>query len=465
MENMSQEPAGRREPPHNLEAERALLGSLLLDPERVVEAAEIVRADDFFDKRLGTVYGALVRLAEKGMPVELVTLGEALRAEGRFEELGGRAFLVDLAQSVTSSAHFTHHARIVSETSILRSLIREASEILGRAFDTRPDGEAVHELLDECEQKMFHLARAQRGDGVQELSGILTEAFQRIDARSHRQGLTGLTTGFHDLDEKLSGLNAGDFVVVAARPSMGKTAFALNVMERAASSIPEWLDRKPSVLLFSLEMGRLSVVERMLCTRARVEGHRLRTGRLTGEEHSDLAAAADELRDMTFFIDDSPHVTAMSLRSRARRIMARHGLDLIVVDYLQLLSYPGAESRQQEISSISRMLKGIARELNIPVVALAQLSRQVESRDPPRPQLADLRESGSIEQDADVVMLLYRPEYYEKYRTDENRGLAEVFVAKHRNGPTGIVRLQFFPDTMRFENRELGVAESIAPLD
>jgi len=243
---------------------------------------------------------------------------------------------------------------------------------------------------------------------------------------------------------------------------MGKTAFALNLVENAAMSQPEWLDRTPSVLMFSLEMGRQQLVSRMLCTRARVDAHRLRSGRIPHEDRAELAAAADELSRAKIFIDDTSGISMMSLRSRARRIMARHGLDMIVVDYLQLLTFPRSESRQQEISNISRSLKGLARELEIPVVALAQLSRQVELRDPPRPQLADLRESGSIEQDADVVLMLYRPEYYAKYRDEENLGLAEVICAKQRNGPTGTARLQFFDSTMRFENRAPTATEPIS---
>ena len=251
-------------------------------------------------------------------------------------------------------------------------------------------------------------------------------------------------------------------MILAARPSMGKTAFALNLVENAAMSQPEWLDRTPSVLLFSLEMGRQQLVSRMLCTRARVDAHRLRSGRVPAEDRAELAAAADELSRARIFIDDTSGLSMMSMRSRARRIQAKHGLDLLVVDYLQLLTFPRSESRQQEISNISRSLKGLARELEIPVVALAQLSRQVELRDPPRPQLADLRESGSIEQDADVVMMLYRPEYYAKYRDEENIGLAEVIIAKQRNGPTGTARLQFFDSTMRFENRAPTATEPIS---
>ena len=362
---------------------------------------------------------------------------------------------------VTSSAHAAYHANLVADSATLRQVIHESTEIIGQAYDTRPQGEAVRALLDECEQRMFRIGHREQGRGPEPISAAIAETFRRIDAVSHREGLTGLTTGFVDLDHLLCGLNAGDLIVLASRPSMGKTAFALNMVEHTSLARPEWLERTPTVLLFSLEMGRQQIVSRMLCSRARVDAHRLRSGRLPREDRAELTSAADELSRARVFIDDSSNLTAMSIRSRARRLKAKHGLDLIVVDYLQLVAFPRAENRQQEISNISRAMKGIARELEVPVVALAQLSRQVELRDPPRPQLVDLRESGSIEQDADVVLLLYRPEYYVKYRDEETRGLAEMICAKQRNGPTGSIRLQFFDSTMRFENRAPTATEAI----
>ncbi len=447
--------------PQSEEAERALLGALLLDGERIPDAAELLRPGDFHDRRHQILFEVLVALADRSAPVDFITVGEALRAAGRFEEVGGAPFLIDLAGSVTTAAHATYHANLVADTGTLRDLIREATDIVTRAYETRPDGDEVKALLDDSEQRMFRLSRRDERSGAEPIGTAIAEAFRRIDAASHREGLTGLTSGFIDLDQILCGLNAGDLLVVAARPSMGKTAFALNMIEHAALSRPSWLDRPPVVLLFSLEMGRQQVVSRMLCSRARVDAHRLRSGRIPSEDRAELTTAADELSRAKIFIDDTSNLTMMSLRGRARRLKAKHGLDLIVLDYLQLITFPGSESRQQEISNISRSLKGLARELEVPVVALAQLSRQVELRDPPRPQLADLRESGSIEQDADVVMLLYRPEYYPKYRDEETRGLAEVIVAKQRNGPTGKVNLQFFDSTTRFENRAPTVTEAL----
>ena len=453
--------AGGRVPPKSEEAERALLGALLLDPERFSDVADSLEADDFSDKRHREIYDVIAVLADRGVPIDFVSVGEALKARDAFESCGGAEYLIELASQVTTSAHVHHHARLIADTSTLRRLIRTSTEIVTEAYETRPDGEAVTQLLDSTEQKIFQLAHREERAGVEPIGNAITETFKRIDAASHRQGLTGVPTGFLDLDQMLCGLNGGDLVIIAARPSMGKTAFALNVMENAALSHPEWMERSPSCLLFSLEMGRQQLVSRMLCSRARVEGHRLRTGRLPAEDRAELASAADELSRARIFIDDTSSLSMMSMRARCRRLKAKEGLDLVIVDYLQLLSFPRSESRQQEISNISRSLKGLARELEIPVVALAQLSRQVELRDPPRPQLADLRESGSIEQDADVVLMLYRPEYYVKYRDEENLGVAEVICAKQRNGPTGSVKLQFFSSTMRFENRAPTAAEPL----
>jgi replicative DNA helicase len=451
-----------RTPPRNEEAERALLGALLLDDERVAEVADFLAPEDFYDRRHALVFEGILRLAERNTPVNFVSLGETLRAAGTFEPVGGSAYLVQLAQEVTSSAHAIHHAHIVADTAALRGLIREASEIINMAFETRADGEAVKQALDDSEQRIFQLARREAGKGAEPIATAIKETFRRIEASSHREGLTGLTSGYLDLDQLLCGLNAGELIVLAARPSMGKTAFALNMLQHAAMSQPEWLDRKPVVMLFSLEMGRQSIVSRMLCTHARVDAHRLRSGRISSDLMHELTTAADEFSRTNIYIDDTSSLSMMALRSRARRQKAKTGLDLVVVDYLQLLTFPKSESRQQEISNISRSLKALARELEIPVVALAQLSRQVELRDPPRPQLADLRESGSIEQDADVVMLLFRPEYYPALRDEENKGVAEVIVAKQRNGPTGTVRLQFFESTMRFENRAPSATEVLS---
>lgn len=461
---MSDERTPGRRPPHNLDAERALLGAMLIDPDRITEAAEIVRPESFFDQRNATLCSVMLDLAERGMPVDPVTVAHVLRVDEKLASIGGEAFLVDLMEGVTSSAHLLFYARIVSECATLRNLIAEATSIVSSAYEARPEGDAVQLLLDESENRIFRIGRGRDSQNAESVGDVINEAWRRIEARGHREGITGIPSGFYDLDEMLCGFNAGDLVIVAARPAMGKTTFALNVIEKAALSVPGCLGRSPTILMFSLEMGRLSLIERMLCSRAQVEAFRLRAGRLSAEERQLLTTASDDLRATNILFDDSPGLNIMSLRSRARRVRARHGLDMILIDYLQLVSASKADSRQHEISIISRGLKALARELEIPVIALAQLSRQVENRDDKRPQLSDLRESGSIEQDADVVLMLFRPEYYSQYRDDEEyRGVAEVICAKHRNGPTGLVRLQFFPETMRFENRTVREAQPIAP--
>ncbi|MBK8179793.1 MAG: replicative DNA helicase [Planctomycetes bacterium] len=447
--------------PHNEDAEQSIVGALLLAPDRIPEVSEALQPEDFYSKRHRAVFESLMRLADRNADVTFVTVGEDLRAAETFQMVGGTEALIDLANRMVSAAHLAHHVRIVAELSELRRLIESSTEIIEEAYQTRPDGESVKKLLDDAEHRIFQISRARGNAGADPIREVLSETFKRIDSSSHRADVTGLNTGFYELNDKLCGLNAGDLIIIAARPSMGKTAFALNMIEHAALTRPGFLDVDPTVLLFSLEMGKHQIVSRMLCSRARVDAHKLRTGRLPAEDYTDLTVAADDLQKGKIFIDDSPNLSVMALRGRARRMKAKHGLHLIVVDYLQLMTHPKAESRQMEISAISRSLKALARELEVPVIALAQLSRAVESREPPRPMLSDLRESGSIEQDADVVMLLYRAEYYPKFATDENKGKAEVIIAKHRNGPTGTVTLNFFPQHMRFENPELSIAEPV----
>jgi replicative DNA helicase len=447
--------------PHNLEAERLLLGALLLDSERVLEVSDLVRPEDFYDRRHGLLLEAMLRLADNRVPVDPVSVGEALRAAGHFQTVGGHEYLIELPLAVATSAHVSHHARIVNETALLRRVIHEATSIVEGAFESRADGESVQRVLDEAEHRIFSLAQSRDEGGARSMEEILKEAMHRLASHT---GPTGIVSGYYDLDQKLSGLHPGALVIVAARPGMGKTAFALNLVERAALREQSALGHSARVLFFSLEMGQLDLVQRMLAMRANVESTRVREARLTLDEREALVSAADELQGAQVHIDDTPGLTVLGLRSRARRHMHKHGLDLVVVDYLQLVSHPKAESRQMEISYISRSLKGLARELKVPVVALAQLNRGLEARSGTdrRPRLSDLRESGSIEQDADVVVLLHRPEVYEAEPPDEMRGLAELIIAKHRNGPTGLVKLQFFDSTMRFENRS-PMVEPVAP--
>lgn len=460
---MEHEQGFGRVPPHNGEAEKAVLGSLLIDPRRMIDVSDVLRPEDFFDVRHGLIFEALQHLAERAEPIDFVSVGERLLAREALEKCGGRPYLLELTSVVTSSAHLVHHAQLVRQTATLRRLIQEATEIVEKAYATRPDGENVQELIDESENSIFQVSDERNSSDADPIANVLHDTMKRIESTSHRAGLVGVPSGFYDLDDKTAGWAGGQLIVLAARPAMGKTAFALNLMDHAAASNPEWMDDGPPVVLFfSLEMGKQSVVSRMLCTRARVDAHKLKTGHIPTEDYSELAQAADELSRLRIFIDDTPGMPVMSMRSRARRIKQREGgLHMIVVDYLQLMTHPKAESRQLEISAISRSLKELARELDCPVVALSQLSRAVESREDKRPQLSDLRESGSIEQDADIVMMLYRPEYY--FPSEENRGLAEVIIGKQRNGPTGTVNLQFLGSMMRFENRSPSVAEPIAP--
>lgn len=452
-----------RVPPHNHEAERAVLGSLLISPERMIDITETLRPEDFFDRRHGSIYAALLHLSERGEPIDFISVGERLLATEELERCGGRAYLVELSGAVTSSAHLKHHASLVAKTAILRRLIEQATGIIERAYQTRPEGENVIELLDESEHAIFRIADSRSSGDADPIESVLQDTMRRIDSASHRGSLIGLPSGYYDLDDMTCGFTGGQLIVIAARPSMGKTALVLNMIDHAASSSPEWMENGPPVVLFfSLEMGKESVVSRMLCTRAKVDAHKLKTGHIPSDDYAELARSADALSNLRIFIDDAPGISVMSMRSRARRLKHREkGLHLVVVDYLQLMTHPKAESRQLEISQISRSLKELSRELDVPVIALSQLSRAVESREDKRPQLSDLRESGSIEQDADIVMMLYRPEYYAP--TEENRGLAEVIVGKQRNGPTGAIKLQFIGSQMRFDNRSPSMAEAIHP--
>lgn len=452
---------GGRVTPHDLSAERSVIGAVLISPERLVEVTEVVKPEDFFDKRNRIILAAMIEIDRKGHPLDLLTLVANLRAVGVLGDVGGTAYLAQIQTAVPTSAHLKHHATIVAETSKLRSLIGASGTIIERSFETPPDPEEVQNLIDESEASIFAIAAKGEARGAAAVSSILEDVFHSIEAQATRGEFTGIPSGFYDLDEMLGGFNPGEMTVIAARPAMGKTAFVLNIMDHAATQRAEALGYAPSVLFFSLEMGRQSIVQRMLVARAGIEAHRIRQGRLHDREFQDLVEAAGVLRDARLFIDDTPGISIMALRSRARRVKAEHGLDMIVIDYLQLLSAK-AESRQQEISIISRSLKELSRELEVPLITLAQLSRSVESREEKRPQLSDLRESGSIEQDADVVLMLYRAEYY--FPIDENKGKAEALVVKHRNGSTGTVELQFEGAKLRFSNREPSMSEPITGL-
>ncbi|MBQ7480113.1 MAG: replicative DNA helicase [Selenomonadaceae bacterium] len=433
-----------RMPPQNIEAEQAVLGAVLIKKEALTEVQEILKPEDFYREAHRIVYSAMEDLFINNEAVDLVTLTEQLRKKDQLDKVGGLAFVTALANSVPTAANVIYHAKIVREKAELRSLIDAATEIAGKAYE---DADEVETIMDEAEKKILSIAASRTVSDFEPIKSILMNSIDRISTLyESKGGLTGLSTGFKDLDALTSGLQASDLVLVAARPSMGKTAFTLNIAAHAAM-------RGHSVAFFSLEMSKEQLVQRMLCSEGAIDSQRLRTGQLEGEEWGKLIGTADKLSKAKIYIDDTPGITVMELRSKSRRLKAEHGLELIVIDYLQLMqgrSARNSDSRQQEISEISRSLKALARELNVPVVALSQLSRSVESRQVKKPMLSDLRESGSLEQDADIVMFLYREDYYDQ--DTENKNITEVIIAKHRNGPVDTVSLFFQKEFTKFRD-------------
>ncbi len=434
-----------RVPPQSLEAETAVLGAALLDREAMSKILEILEESAFYRQAHREIFKAMVDLYLRNEAVDLVTLGDALRRSGQFERVGGLEYLESLVESVPTSGNVEYHARIVLEKSTLRKLIESATEIVGRSFG---ETDRADEVLDKAEQLIFKISESRLRQTFVPIRNILKHSFELIeDLYASKRHLTGVPSGFPDLDEKTSGFQPADLVIVAGRPSMGKTAFCLNVAQHVA------IEEKVPVGIFSLEMSKEQLVQRMLCSEARVDSHRLRTGYLSDAEWPKLTTAAGLLSEAQIYVDDSPAISMLEMRAKARRLKADAGVGIIMVDYLQLISGSGSvESRQQEISAISRSLKALAKEISVPVIALSQLSRAVEARggkQQHRPVLSDLRESGAIEQDADVVLFIYRPEVYEK--TPENMGVAEVIIGKQRNGPTGTVKMAFIDQYTRFE--------------
>jgi replicative DNA helicase len=429
--------------PHNAEAERTVLGAVLVDNAAFNSAAEVLTRDDFYREAHRRVFDAMAALAERSQPIDSVTLADELTRAQALEAVGGVAYLAGLADGLPRITNVEQWARIIKEKAVLRNLIHAGNRIVQSCYEGEQE---AAELLDAAEKAIFDIAERRLRAGFVGIREIVKESFRTIDQLSQsRELVTGLPTGFVDLDEMTSGLQRGDLVVVAARPAMGKTSFCLNVAQHAS------LRGGETVGLFSLEMSKEQLVLRMLCSDARVDSHRLRTGNLNEKDWARLAKAYADLSASRLFIDDSATQTPLEMRAKCRRLKAEHGLGLVIVDYLQLMSAPGrAENRQQEISAISRSLKGLAKELHVPVVALSQLSRAPEARTDRRPQLSDLRESGAIEQDADVVMFIYREEEHKP--TEENRGVAEIIIGKQRNGPTGSRKLAFLKEYTRFEN-------------
>lgn len=432
-----------RIPPQNIEAEQAVLGAMLIKKEAISAAAELLTGDDFYRYAHRLVFEAIMTLNQANEAVDMITVTDRLKRDGELEKAGGIAFITALANAVPTAANVTFHARIVRQKSQLRHLINAATEIAGTAYE---DADDVDEIMDDAEKRILGVtARSNHADFVP-MKDILITTFEQIEKHAANKGtLTGLPSGFLDLDRITSGFQPSDLILVAARPSMGKTAFTLNIATNAA------IRREKTVAFFSLEMSKEQLALRMFSAEGQVDSQRLRVGDLKDEEWQKLISAADRLTKAPLWIDDTPGITVMELRSKARRLKAEHGLDLIVIDYLQLMQGRGrgsGDNRQQEISEISRSLKALARELKVPVIALSQLSRSVESRQIKRPMLSDLRESGSLEQDADIVMFLYREDYYEKETDRQN--ITEVIVAKHRNGPVDTVSLFFQKEFTKF---------------
>jgi replicative DNA helicase len=431
--------------PNSSESERAILGSIVLDNGLISHAIEQLRPEDFYVPSHRRIFVSMMSLFERGSEINPILIGEELRRDGALESVGGISFITNLTYGLPHFANIAHYSKIIRDKSLLRQLIKASNKITSEALEEEDDAQII---LDHAEQAIFALADERTRQGFAHVKPIADGLLEKVQEMAGRSAmLTGLTTGFQELDQMTSGLQPSELIVIAARPSMGKTALCLTLAQNAA------ITAQAVVGVFSLEMSKESLVMRMLSSEGRVDAHRFRNGFLNREEWARLAGALGTLAEAKIFIDDTPGITVLEMRAKARRLAAEQKrLDLIIVDYLQLMSGSSrrAESRQQEVSQISRELKGLAKEMNIPLIALSQLSRAPESRTDHRPQLADLRESGAIEQDADVVAFIYREEQYN--RTEENAGIAEILVAKQRNGPTGVVKLAFLKEFTRFEN-------------
>jgi replicative DNA helicase len=438
-------PAGGRVPPHDLDAEESLLGAMLLSRDAIAAALECCTSDDFYKPAHGHIFSAVTSLYARGEPADPVTVADELRRSGLLDAVGDPSILISLQVNTPSTANASHYAKIVEEHALLRGLVSVAGEIAELGYSVPED---VSEVIDRAETMVFEVAQRRVVDSMSSLRDLLAQSLDHLESLYERgDTITGVPTGYTDLDERLAGLQKANLVVIGARPSMGKTAMALGVVAHAA------VHARVPVLLFSLEMSHLELTQRLLCSEARVDATRMRNGRLLEADWPKISDAIGRLGDAPIYIDDNPNVTVMDIRAKARRLKAREGLGLVVVDYLQLMTghqRSRAENRQVEVSEISRGLKVLARELDIPVIALSQLSRNLEMRQDKRPVLSDLRESGSIEQDADVVMFIYRDEIYNPDSAD--RGKAEIIIAKHRNGPTGVTQLAFMDHHTRFAN-------------
>lgn len=433
-----------RVPPHNHEAEQSVIGAIFLDPQALITASEILIADDFYRVAHQKIFQTMLRLSDQGKAIDVVTVTEELSAKKEIEDVGGLSYLTELANAVPTAANIAYYAKIVEEKALLRRLIRVATKIAEDGY-TRED--EVEVLLSEAEKKMMEVASRKNAGDFKHVKDVLVQTYDNIEQLQNRKGdVTGVPTGFRDLDRITAGFQRNDLIIVAARPSVGKTAFALNVAQNVA------IQARENVAIFSLEMGAEQLVMRMLCAEGNIDAQVLRTGALTNEDWSKLTMAMGSLSNSGIYIDDTPGVRINEIRAKCRRLAQENGLGMILIDYLQLIQGSGrpGENRQQEVSEISRSLKALARELKVPVIALSQLSRGVEQRQDKRPMMSDLRESGSIEQDADIVAFLYRDDYYDK--ESENKNMIEIIIAKQRNGPTGTVTLAFKKEFNKFLN-------------
>ena len=434
----------QRLPPQNLEAEVSVLGGVLLDNEALNRVLEIMKEGDFYRESHRKIFAAMVDLFERSEPTDLITLTNVLKEQGQLESIGGASYLAELVDTVPMATNASHYAKIIREKATLRALIERAASITSRCFEDRGD---VEELLDFAERSIFDISENKIRPAFHALADILTDTYKAVeDAYENKVLVTGVPTGFSSLDQKTSGLQPGDLVIIAGRPSMGKTALALNIAQNAS------IQTGMPIGIFSLEMSKEQLSLRMLSSEARIDSSRMRGGYLSESDLARINRAAGALYDLPLYIDDSPAISALEIRAKARRMMMEKGLGLIIIDYLQLMrGRASAERRDLEISEISRSLKALAKEINVPVVALSQLNRKVEDRSNKRPVLSDLRESGAIEQDADVIMFIYRDEVYNKKEGEPDR-TAEINVAKQRNGPTGTVKLAFLEYCTRFED-------------
>lgn len=440
-------------PPQNLDAEKSVLGSILLDKEALIKIADLLQPDDFYNDKHALIYSSILELFRRHEPIDVLTISNLLTSSGKLDEIGGSSYLSELVEAVPTATHVVRYAEIVKQKATLRKLIQAGHEISGLGFG---EAEDIRNVLEQAEQSIFRVSQGYVRDKFVHIKEVLDESYERI-AELHDSTdpdkFRGVPTGFYDLDRKLSGLQKSDLIVLAARPAMGKTAFALNIAQNIAK------DKHRTVGVFSLEMSKDQLVERLFCSLLGVDSWKLRTGKLEDEDFSNIGHVMDELANMNLFIDDSPSTGLVDIRTKARRLQMEHGLDLLIIDYLQLMtSGTGNTNRVQEVSEISRSLKLLARELKVPVLTISQLSRAVEARSDKRPMLSDLRESGSIEQDADIVLFMYRDDYYNPDNSDRP-GITEVNISKHRTGPTGKVELGFKKDQLRFVNLERNRSE------